>query len=179
MCSQCMQTKVHMAYRRFVYQWVHMWIFSQNYMVKCLSDQQWPQKIIGGYFLDVKANGGCPLKNKDKLRNRKRTWQFKGNTSFVDLCLTSVCYAFVRVCFLMACGHLLGKGWPLGSRLWCLIVSLLLSHWYPGSGVVLDCIDSWSLSSSLLLCTCSNISNISKARRSWWWQTIHIWYKYK
>ena len=28
------------------------------------------------------------------------------------------------------------------SRLWCLTVSLLLSHLYPGSGVVLDCIDS-------------------------------------
>ena len=31
-----------------------------------------------------------------------------------------------------------------GSRLWCLTVSLLLSHWCPGSGVVLDCIDSCS-----------------------------------
>ena len=41
--------------------------------------------------------------------------------------------------------HLLGKGWPLGSCLWCLTESLLLSDWYPGSGVVLDCIDSWSL----------------------------------
>ena len=91
-----------------------------------------------------------PSKNMNRLRNRKQTWQFEGGTSFVDLCLTSVCYAFVCVCFLMACGHLLGKGWPLGSRLWCLIVSLLFSHWYPGSGVVLDCIDSWSLSSSLL-----------------------------
>ena len=30
----------------------------------------------------------------------------------------------------------------LGSRLWCLTVSLSLSHWYPGSDVVLDCIDS-------------------------------------
>ena len=30
----------------------------------------------------------------------------------------------------------------LGSRLLCLIVSLSLSHWYPGSGVLLDCIDS-------------------------------------
>ena len=29
-------------------------------------------------------------------------------------------------------------------------VSLLLSHWYPGSGVVLDCIDSWSLHPYLL-----------------------------
>ena len=31
---------------------------------------------------------------------------------------------------------------PVGSRLWCLTVSLSLSHWYPGSDVVLDCIDS-------------------------------------
>ena len=51
----------------------------------------------------------------------------------------------------MYCGHLLGKGWPLSSRLWCLTVSLSLSHWDPGSGVVLDCIDSWSLNPYLLL----------------------------
>ena len=50
----------------------------------------------------------------------------------------------------MPCSHLLGKGWPLGSCLWCLIVTLSLSHWYPGSGVVLDCIDSWSLPSFLI-----------------------------
>ena len=31
------------------------------------------------------------------------------------------------------------------SRFECLTVSLSLSHWYPGSGVVLDCIDSRSL----------------------------------
>ena len=49
------------------------------------------------------------------------------------------------VCLYVIFGHLLGKGWPLGSRLWCLNVSLSLFHWYPGSGVVLDCIDSWSL----------------------------------
>ena len=50
---------------------------------------------------------------------------------------------------LSPCGHLLGKGWSRGSRLWCLIVSLLLSHWCPGSGVVLDYIYSWSLPSLL------------------------------
>ena len=59
--------------------------------------------------------------------------------------LSFVCHAFVRVCLFVSCGHLLGKGWPLCSRLWCLTVCLSLSHWYPGSGVVLDCIDSWSL----------------------------------
>ena len=58
-------------------------------------------------------------------------------------------------CFVLLCFHArlfvdalwspTSKWWPLGSRLWCLIVTLLLSHWYPGSGVVLDCIDSWSL----------------------------------
>ena len=53
--------------------------------------------------------------------------------------LSCVCYAFVRVCLFVPCGHLLGKDWPLGFRLWCLTVS---SHWYPGSGVAFDCIDS-------------------------------------
>ena len=59
------------------------------------------------------------------------------------LCFFSVVclLCFVHVCLSVPCGHLLGKDWPLGSRLWCLSVSLLLSHWYPGSSVVLDCID--------------------------------------
>ena len=61
------------------------------------------------------------------------------------------CYAFIHVCSLMPCGLLLGKGWPLGSRLRCLFVTLSLSHLYPGSGVVLYYIDSWSLPSFLLL----------------------------
>ena len=60
-----------------------------------------------------------------------------------------VCYDFVHVCLFVLSGHLLGKGWPLGSSLWCLIVSLSLSHWYPGSVVVLDFIDSRSLHSDL------------------------------
>ena len=32
-----------------------------------------------------------------------------------------VFYVFVRVCLYVLCGHLLGKGCPLGSRLWCLL----------------------------------------------------------
>ena len=58
------------------------------------------------------------------------------------LFLSCFCYAFVRVYLLMPCAHRLGKGEPLGSRLWCLIVKLAISHWDPGSGVVLDCIDA-------------------------------------
>ena len=69
---------------------------------------------------------------------------------FYVFVLSCVWYVFVRVCLYVLCGHLLGKGWPIGSRLWCLTVSLSLSHWYPGSGVVLDCIDSWSLHPYLL-----------------------------
>ena len=56
--------------------------------------------------------------------------------------LSCVCYDFVRVCLYVPCGHLLGKGIPLFSRLSCLTLSLSLSHWYHGSGVVLDYIDS-------------------------------------
>ena len=55
--------------------------------------------------------------------------------------LSCVCYAFLRLCLFVPCGHLLGKGLPLGSRLWCLNLSLSLSHWYPWSVVILDCID--------------------------------------
>ena len=62
----------------------------------------------------------------------------------------SYCHAFMHVCLLMPSGHLLGKGWPHGSRLWCLIVTLSLSHWYSVSGVVLDCMESWSLPAFLL-----------------------------
>ena len=65
------------------------------------------------------------------------------------LFLSCVCYAFVRICLLMPCGHLLEQDWLLGSRLWCLLLSLLLSHWYHGSGMVLEYIDSWSLPSFL------------------------------
>ena len=46
---------------------------------------------------------------------------------------------FVRL-FVCALWSPAGRGWPLGSRLWCLSVSLSLSHWCPGSSVVLDCI---------------------------------------
>ena len=51
--------------------------------------------------------------------------------------LSCVCYAFAHVCLFVPFGHLLGRGWSLGSSLLCLIVSLSLSHWYHGPGVVL------------------------------------------
>ena len=57
--------------------------------------------------------------------------------------LSCVCYAItfyvsVYMCLVVTCWERA----DLFASLWCLTVSLLLSHWYPGSGVVLDCIDS-------------------------------------
>ena len=46
--------------------------------------------------------------------------------------LSCVCYALVRVCLYVPCGHLQGKGWPLGSRFRFLTESLSFSHWHPG-----------------------------------------------
>ena len=55
--------------------------------------------------------------------------------------MSCIWYAFVRVC-LYVCAFWSPAGKGLGSSLWCVTVSLSLSLWYPGSGVVLDCIDS-------------------------------------
>ena len=68
---------------------------------------------------------------------------------FYVFVLSCICYVFVHVCLYVLCDFLLGKGWPLGSG-FVMSVSLSLSHWYPRSGVVLDCIDSWSLHPYLL-----------------------------
>ena len=78
----------------------------------------------------------CPWnKGSDIINEPDSSWGSRGlqrGTSFVDLLcfFLCVCYAFVRVCLYVPCGHMLGKGWPLGSRLWCQTVSLSHSHWY-------------------------------------------------
>ena len=55
----------------------------------------------------------------------------------------SFCLVFhMPLSLFVPCGHLLGQADLLAPRLRCLTVSLSLSHWYPGSGVVLDRIDS-------------------------------------
>ena len=51
-------------------------------------------------------------------------------------CLLGLCVGL----FICALWSPARKG--LTSCLWCIIVSLSLSHWYPGSSVVLDCIDA-------------------------------------
>ena len=80
----------------------------------------------------------APL-NRFKLSSKIFYWPFQGGTSFVDLlCFCSVLclLCFVRVCLYVLCDHLLGKGWPLGSRLWCLLwvchfpIGILGQVWY-------------------------------------------------
>ena len=54
------------------------------------------------------------------------------------LCLLCLC---VRL-FICALGSPAGKGLTSWLSFVVSTMSLSLSHWYPGSGVVLDCIDS-------------------------------------
>ena len=77
--------------------------------------------------------------NRFKPSSKIFYWPFQGGTSFVDLlCFCSVLclLCFVRVCLYVLCGHLLGKGWPLGSRLWCPLwvchfpIGILGQVWY-------------------------------------------------
>ena len=66
-------------------------------------------------------------------------------------CFCVLCSSCFCVCSLLSFGHLLGKGWPLGSCCWCLLYLCYFPMWYPVSGMVLDCIVSWSFLFSLLL----------------------------
>ena len=55
--------------------------------------------------------------------------------------MSCVCYVFARL-FICALWSPAGKGLTSWLSFAVSSVSLSLSHWYPGSGVVLDCIDS-------------------------------------
>ena len=62
--------------------------------------------------------------------------------------IRNVCLSVRRLCarlFICALWSPAGKGLTSWLSFVVSSVSLSLSHWYPGSGVVLDCIDSWSL----------------------------------
>ena len=78
----------------------------------------------------------------------KARYFFCGSFVFFVSCVS---HAFASVHWALPCGHLLWKGWPLGSCWWCLLHFCYFTRWYLGSGVVLDCIVSWSLPSFLLL----------------------------
>ena len=60
---------------------------------------------------------------------------------FYVFVLSCVCYVCARL-FICALWSPAGKGLTSWLSFVVSSVSLSLSHWYPGSGVVLDCIDS-------------------------------------
>ena len=92
-------------------------------------------------------------------------WPFLGGTFVDHLC-------FLCLVFLMLLGLFIAALWsPAGKGLtsWLLLVMFivfLFPMWYPGSGVVLDCIISWTLPTFLLLlkdtkqwCQCGSVSS--------------------
>ena len=121
----------------------------------------------------------APL-NRFKPSSKIFYWPFQGGTSFVDLlCFWSVLclLCFVHVCLYMLCGHLLGKGWPLGSRLWCLLwvchfpIGILGQVWYlivsiPDLCTItyLNCVYNWYISTLRWF----KISRISKIILLWY-----------
>ena len=139
--------------------------------VHTVSYQCVPQmQIFALYFVVVRSYGGflrmqsiitekqhyqinTPLVVNEtrKLPLKCLYWPFQGGTSFVNhLCFFVSCvshaFASVHCCLVVTCW----KG--LISRLLLLmfIVFCYFPMWYPGSGVVFDCIVSWSLPSFLL-----------------------------
>ena len=69
-----------------------------------------------------------------------------------------LCLVFLKLLrlFFLPCGHLLGKGWPLGfvGDVYCIFY---FPMWYHCSGVALDCIVSLSLP-PFLLCELRSLS---------------------
>ena len=116
------------------------------------------------YFLCVLIHiwikGEVGALNRFKPSSKIFYWPFQGGTSFMDL----LCFCSV-LCLLCLCARLFicalwspaGKGLTSWLSFVVSSVSLSLSHWYPGSGVVLDCIDSWSLHPYLLCRDCLQI----------------------
>ena len=95
--------------------------------------------LIGATTIFMRQLKQNDLLNRFKPSSKIFYWPFQGGTSFVDLlCFCSVLclLCFVHVCLYVLCGHLLGKGWPLGSRLWCLLwvchfpIGILGQVWY-------------------------------------------------
>ena len=76
------------------------------------------------------------------------------------------CLVFAMFCarlFICALWSPAGKGLTSWLSFVVSSVSLSLSHWYPGSGVVLDCIDSRSLHHYLLCIEyCYNLIYLSQ-----------------
>ena len=84
-----------------------------------------------------------------------------------------VCHAVLSVHCSLALWSPVEKGltsWL--SCMWCFLVFCHFPMWCPGSGVVLDCIDSWSLPSFLLLLfVCNSLFSADYC----WRKCIHVY----
>ena len=85
------------------------------------------------------------------LKYKSKLWIFSDqNDRSKAVLLLWIFYVFVPSCVCYVCARLFicalwspaGKGLTSWLSFVVSSVSLSLSHWYPGSGVVLDCIDS-------------------------------------
>ena len=101
-----------------------------------------PKVVLCGFMVFYGEAGNRPC---DPWFTRHSAYPLHHGGFFVDL----LCFCSV-LCLLCLCARLFicalwspaGKGLTSWLSFVVSTVSLSLSHWYPGSGVVLDCIDS-------------------------------------
>ena len=68
-----------------------------------------------------------------------QSWCFSSYSCYFVIICVRFCVLFFscfRFCLLLPCGHLLGKGWSLGSCWLCFLHFCYFPMWYPGSVVV-------------------------------------------
>ena len=124
----------------FMYCWVFIFaLFPFNILIVC--SRRWCMDKLGVFHANQTFMCLDP--------HLKWGWGWRCET--VICVIYVLCLSCFRICSLLPCGHLLGKGWPLGSCLWCLIVLffLLLSHVVSWVRCGTWLINSWSLSSFL------------------------------
>ena len=106
--------------------------------------------------LDPHLNLGWSWCHETSLSPLVKYFTDPSKASLLILWIICVIYvlglSFFRACPLLLCSHLLGKGWPFVSRLWCYLHVCHFPMWYPGLGVVLNSIVSWALPPFLLCC---------------------------
>ena len=78
---------------------------------------------INDWFIPVLC---CTLKPASNFQSSNFSIAY---TALWIICVIYVlCLLCFRICSLLPCSHLKGKGWPLGSCLWCFFVILLRSY---------------------------------------------------
>ena len=129
----------------FMYCWVLIFALSPFYILIYMF-WRWCIDKLGvlhanqtSMCLDPNLNLGWGWRSESSLSPpvpRGYMYLFCGSFVF----FVSLCFSCFWACSMLPCGHLLGRGWPLGCCWWCLLYFCYFPMWYPGSCVVLDCI---------------------------------------